>query len=73
MAKHTGAHPIARPTVADLKTVPTGTIQYCATCHGEYSANPADYWDAAPETPLTCCDRPVRLVTRAIVYTEVIR
>ena len=71
MAKHTGAHPIKRPTVADLKTVPTGTIQYCTRCHNEYSAAPGDYFMLPSNTPLRCCGKAVKLVTRATVYTEV--
>ena len=43
----------------------------CRRCGGEYSANAGDYFMEHPDLVLTCCDQPLSLVTRTVVYTEV--
>ncbi len=44
---------------------------YCRECDGQYSANAGDYFAAAPDTVMKCCGRPMALVTRKTVLTEV--
>jgi hypothetical protein len=62
-------------TVGDLQnqsnTVGPHSILYCCECGGEYSANAGDYWNAIPETVMTCCDEPMCLVTKRTVYEPV--
>lgn len=43
----------------------------CEHCGGEYSAHRGDYFAADPHTPMTCCDRPLRLVRKRTVYEEI--
>lgn len=58
-------------TVGDLRSVPSGILQKCHKCGGEYSATYGDYFMASDSRPLTCCGRPVALVTRRTVYEEI--
>ncbi len=44
---------------------------YCTECGEHTSANPGDYWEADPETVITCCGEPVRLVRRRVVLEDV--
>ena len=44
---------------------------YCAICGGQYSANRGDYFAAAPDTVLTCCNEPMRLVRQHTIFEEV--
>lgn len=39
-------------------------LLYCAACHGEYSANRADYWYLPRDHVFTCCRRNLALVRR---------
>jgi len=46
-------------------------VLLCTVCGGEYSAHSGDYFMAAPDTIMKCCRRPMRLMTKRTVYTEV--
>lgn len=48
-----------------------GTMLLCRECLSEYSANAHDYFAAAPDTELTCCDAPLVLVRKSVVFEEV--
>ena len=43
----------------------------CFECGAEVSANSGDYFMSHPDLVMMCCDQPLRLVTRATVYTKV--
>ena len=58
-------------TVADLKNAPSNAFFFCPECFFECSAKAGDYFAAAPDTVLTCCDTPMRLVTRQTVYQDI--
>lgn len=51
-----GMHIAARP------------ILYCPNCGAEQSANAGDYWDRSPDHTFTCCNEPMRLVCKSVVY-----
>lgn len=51
-------------TVAQLPRELHGEFLYCIECSGEYSAQRGDYFMASPDTVMTCCDQPMRLVRR---------
>src|SRR3990172_2137742 len=62
-------------TVKQLKEQ-TGTagphpFLYCVRCGNECSANAGDYFMARPSYVFTCCNVPMRLVTKSTVYREV--
>ena len=44
---------------------------YCINCGGKYSANAGDYFIANPEYIFTCCEEPMRLVTKSVTYKEI--
>lgn len=59
-------------TYGDLARAPKGTIQLCTgRCGGTWSADRGDYFMRADHEPITCCGRPVRLVQRSTVHTDV--
>lgn len=43
----------------------------CWVCGQESSANKGDYFNYRPDHVFTCCDEPMLLVTKEIVYKEV--
>ena len=45
-----------------------GVCLLCLECHGEYSADAADYFMARPDTVMKCCDEPMRRVNKQTVY-----
>jgi hypothetical protein len=60
--------------VKDLKAY-TGTknprpFLKCFECSGEYSAESGDYFMLAPETPLMCCETPMRRVFKTTHYED---
>lgn len=47
-------------------------ILFCECCGGEYSANRSDYSFQYPDVHVfECCDEPMTLVTKQIVYRKV--
>jgi hypothetical protein len=58
--------------VRDLPaTAPYGTLLWCQTCGGEYSATQGDYFLRVPDSILTCCEQPLELVFKQTVFTPV--
>lgn len=48
---------------------PTFVTLYCETDGATWSANRGDYWQCAPDEPMTCeCGGDLQLVTRRTVY-----
>jgi len=58
-------------TYGDLTRVPKGTAQLCTVCGGMWSATRGDYFMRADHEPITCCNKPVRLVRQTTIYTDV--
>lgn len=61
-------------TIADLKQVVLkhpNAILFCRHCGAICSANPQDYFWVADRYPFFCCDRPMMLATRKIVFEEI--
>lgn len=56
--------------VSNLKDTP-GTLLLCQYCGGEYSANPADYFQHKGDDILTCCEMPLILVRKTTTYKKV--
>ncbi len=61
--------------VKDLKDQ-TGTaeprpILHCQICNSEYSANKGDYFPYAEDHVLTCCEQPLELVVKKVVFVPV--
>ena len=46
-------------------------ILFCNICDAEYSANAGDYWNYSPDHEFICCDEPMQLVTKQIIYEPV--
>lgn len=46
-------------------------LLFCQWCCGEYSANAGDYFLAAPDTVLECCDHPLLLVDKQTTHKVV--
>jgi hypothetical protein len=66
MAKTRGIH------VSDLPERPAyGVKLFCPKCRAEYSATRGDYFLSAPDTLMTCCDQPMRLVREHRVLEDV--
>lgn len=61
-------------TVADLEDQ-TGTsgrsILYCECCGSECSANAGDYFMHSGDYMFECCELPMKLVRKSVVYNEV--
>ena len=60
--------------VADLKDqilTNDRSLLYCDMCGAEFSANAGDYWNLPKTHVFTCCDKPMLLVTKRVVYEEV--
>lgn len=61
-------------TVNDLKEQ-TGAgphpILVCLDCGAEYSANLGDYFLVPPTHVFTCCDVPMELRVKRVIYEEV--
>ena len=45
-------------------------LMYCRECRAEYSSDARGYKIADPERILTCCQRPLVLCDKRIVYVE---
>ncbi len=55
--------------VKDLPVNPAAGVQLkCWSCHAEYSAHRHDYFLAAPNTVMTCCDEPLELLRKRTVW-----
>jgi hypothetical protein len=46
-------------------------ILMCTCCGAQYSANKGDYFMHSPDHTFECCDEPMVLATKRVVYTEV--
>ncbi len=46
-------------------------ILLCHICGNEYSANKGDYWNYSNDYVITCCGRPMEVVTKHILYKSV--
>ncbi len=58
-------------TYNDLPVSPrAGELLKCAICDGEYSATQGDYFMAHPDDTPMCCDEPLTLVTRGVVFVS---
>lgn len=58
--------------VRDLPEQPAyGVKLYCWQCHGTYSAHRRDYFLSEPNTVMTCCDEPLRLVRERRILEHV--
>jgi hypothetical protein len=44
---------------------------YCEQCGNETSAHKGDYFDCSPETILKCCEEPLHLGIKRVVYEPV--
>jgi hypothetical protein len=54
-----------------LETPYPRPILYCTECRAEYSANKGDYFMASPDYIFRHCGKPMLLVVKREVYTEV--
>jgi hypothetical protein len=63
-------------TVSDLKEqtgVPgSHPSLICRCCGAEYSANKSDYFLYPPTFPFFCCEQPMILAVKRVVYEEVV-
>ena len=58
--------------VRDLPEQPAyGVKLFCPDCLGEYSARRGDYFAASPDTIMTCCGEPMRLVKERTILEDV--
>jgi DNA replicative helicase MCM subunit Mcm2 (Cdc46/Mcm family) len=57
--------------VMDLPHGTTRALLACRDCGNEYSAHRGDYFLDDPEEIMTCCGRPLQLVTKRTVYEPV--
>jgi len=46
-------------------------ILYCNVCGAQYSANAGDYWNRPGNTELLCCDEPMQLVIKKIIFEPI--
>jgi hypothetical protein len=56
-------------TVRDLSDdYPVATVLHCGECGARYSATKGDYFSVAPDRPMTCCGRNLRLVSPVTAF-----
>ncbi len=62
-------------TVADLKeqtdTPEPRPVLHCFACGEDFSANKGDYFNRPETYPFFCCDKPMELATKRVVYEPV--
>ena len=46
-------------------------ILHCTVCGADYSANAGDYFNCEEDTPLFCCNEPLRLGFKKVVFEDI--